>query len=325
MPYQSHDYEFVPARFMYHVQTPLLPQQVRGLSWLAQSLNGMGRVRDYCLAVLGNAEICANFALIFQTELGYLMEKGDQNTLDTDNVLKGERGLWEAFRTVMAPKGGAAMFAPAGATVQQLDPKQPASTYKEFKDTHVQEFGASIDVPYGLASGTHEDYNYASGRLDGQMFELKTKVLQEGTWEEYVLDPFFQLWYQLGLPYLIKNYEGNIKDVITMEEIEDRRQHGLGLDEKNIDLYQWKWKSPTHVDPAKVAQADALNLANSIETRENIIERNGGDAEDYAEQIKREAEMFPPLPSTGQNGNDKDAGGSGKKTATKKSGGDDDD
>jgi lambda family phage portal protein len=318
MGYQPNEYEYVPAEQILHIQQPILPQQVRGLSWLAQSLKGMGQVRDYCNAVLKNAEICASLTAIFKTAIGYTVQENEIN----NDLLPGKREPWLSYETVSCPTGQI-VHAPPGSDVTQLKPEQPINTYTDYKDSHTGEFGTSMNIPAGLAKGSHENYNYASGRLDGQMFELKNKVLQEGTFEEYVLDPFFRLWYGLGLPYFMEHYEGDISDIITLEEIENRRQNGLGLDEKNIDLFQWKWRSPTHVDPLKVSQSDALNLANGVETRENIIERNGGDADDYAEQIKKEMKMFPPLPGTQQAG--AATTGANPNTRKPKDKGDDDD
>ena len=60
----------------------------------------------------------------------------------------------------------------------QVEPKQPTTTYAEFKKEILNEIARCLNMPFNIAAGNSSGYNYASGRLDHQTYFKSIRVDQ---------------------------------------------------------------------------------------------------------------------------------------------------
>jgi len=119
---------------------------------------------------------------------------------------------------------------PGGWKMGQVDPKQPATTYPEFKKEILNEIARCLNMPYNIAAGNSSGYNYSSGRLDHQTYYKAIRV-DQAYLETRVLDRILLAWLMeyglvFGLPY-----------------VASRPSH------------TWFWDGMEHVDPSKEAKA----------------------------------------------------------------------
>jgi len=124
-----------------------------------------------------------------------------------------------------------------------MSPKQPASTYAEFKREILNEIARCLCMPFNVAAGNSSGYNYASGRLDHQSYFKSIKVEQH-TIGQTVLDPILRCWLS---QYAVKPGGGPTPSC-----------HADGC---RLPPHQWFWDGMEHVDPAKEANALAIRLA----------------------------------------------------------------
>jgi capsid protein len=122
---------------------------------------------------------------------------------------------------------------PAGWKMEQISPEHPSATFEMFRRGILSEIARCMSMPLNVAIANSENHNYASGRLDHQVFQRSLKV--ERNWLEVnYLRRVFWKWYDeaLVLP-------GYLPDGIT----------NMGLKPT------WYWDGMPHVDPQKEADA----------------------------------------------------------------------
>ena len=85
------------------------------------------------------------------------------------------------------------MTMPGGWKMSQVEPKQPATTYAEFKKEILNEIARCLNMPFNIAAGNSSGYNYASGRLDHQTYFKSIRVDQSFT-ASRVLDRVLVAW-----------------------------------------------------------------------------------------------------------------------------------
>ncbi|MCL1999912.1 MAG: hypothetical protein FWG74_00620, partial [Planctomycetes bacterium] len=146
------------------------------------------------------------------------------------------------------------------------DPKQPASTYAEFKREILNEIARCLNMPFNVAAGNSSGYNYASGRLDHQTYFKAIRVDQDET-AARVLDPLFAAFAR-ELAY--------VADVIPPAWVIT----GDAL-ARNLP-HRWFWDGMEHVDPLKEANAAMIRLASGCSSIPEEQSRRGVDYETSA-------------------------------------------
>jgi len=68
---------------------------------------------------------------------------------------------------------------PGGWKMSQVEPMQPTTTYAEFKKEILNEIARCLNMPYNVAANNSSGYNYASGRLDHQVYYKSIRVDQD--------------------------------------------------------------------------------------------------------------------------------------------------
>ena len=249
----SNDYLVIKAENMIHVFRQDRPEQHRGIPEITSALPLSAHLRRFTLAVVSAAEAAADFA----------------GVLYTDAPANGEADAVEAMDSIQLERN-MLLTMPGGWKMAQVDPKQPVTTYGEFKREILNEISRCLNMPFNIAAGNSSGYNYASGRLDHQTYYKALKVDRSHI-ETAVLDRILEAW-------------------LTEWRLVRKRQ---------VDCcdcaHVWFWDGQEHVDPQKEANAQAVRLQSRTTTLAAEYARQGKDWETELRQIAREKELMDEL------------------------------
>ena len=247
------DWLKVRAEDMIHVFRQDRPEQHRGIPEITSALPLFAHLRRFTLAVVSAAEAAADFAGILYTDAP---ANGEADAVDPMDSIQLERNML--------------LTMPGGWKMAQVDPKQPATTYAEFKHEVLNEIARCLSIPYNIAAGNSSGYNYASGRLDHQTYYKSLKVDQRYI-EEFVLDRVLERWLR-----------------------EWSLVRGRTLPEGGLP-HVWFWDGREHVDPAKEANAQATRLKSNTTSLANEYAKQGKDWETELRQIAKERRLMERL------------------------------
>jgi lambda family phage portal protein len=232
------------------------PGQLRGIPETTPSLSLFAQLRRYTLATVAAAETVANFAMVAQSNLAP----------DTDDAAPDPFEELELQRNMLT-------VLPQGWQLGQVDPKQPITGYKEFKNEIINEAARPFDMPFNIAACNSSGYNYSSGRLDHQTYWVSVGIEQSDC-ESVVVNPFFRAWLvEAALAGIVP------ADVLTNEEM----------------IVEWNWDGQTSIDAQKDAGADALDLENGTESLSCLIAKRGHDWRKVMRQRAKELKYASEL------------------------------
>ena len=247
------DFKVVKAEDMIHVFRQDRPEQHRGVPEITSALPLFAHLRRFTLAVVSAAEAAADFA----------------GVLYTDAPANGEADAVEAMDTIQLERN-MLLTMPGGWKMSQVDPKQPVTTYGEFKHEVLNEIARCLNIPYNIAACNSSGYNYASGRLDHQTYYKSLKV-DQAFMEETVLDRILERWLR---EWALVNREK--------------------VDECDCN-HVWFWDGHEHVDPSKEATAQEKRLANNTTTLAAEYAKQGKDWETELRQRAKEKNLMDEL------------------------------
>lgn len=243
----------VNAENMIHYFRQDRPEQHRGIPEITSALPLFAHLRRFTLAVVTAAEAAADFA----------------GVLYTDAPANGEADAVEAMDSIQLERN-MLLTMPGGWKMAQVDPKQPVTTYGEFKHEILNEISRCLNIPYNIAAGNSSGYNYASGRLDHQTYYKSLKVDRSHI-EEVILDRILEAWLT----------EWRLVRKKSIEECDCR--------------HVWFWDGQEHVDPQKEANAQAVRLQSRTTTLATEYARQGKDWESELQQIAKEQDLMKKL------------------------------
>lgn len=243
----------VPAEYMLHIFRPDRPELHRGVPELSAALPLFAQLRRYNLAVLSSAEAAADFAAILYTDAPPDGEAANVPPMDS---LELERNMM--------------LTVPAGWKMAQLDAKQPTANHGEFVKIILSEIARCAVSTYGTVSGDFSGHNYASGRLDNQLYH-KSILVDRSFWETDVLNHVFDLWYE---EYALA--EGDPA-------------------ERRTPRHTWFWDGFVHVDPTKEAKAQQIRLENNTTTLAAECAKDGRDYMSVLRQRAKEIKLMREL------------------------------
>lgn len=251
----------VPAGSMVHIFRRDRPGLHRGIPELTPALDLFAQLRRYSKAVLSAAEAAADFAAVLYTDTPPDGESEDIESLD---AIPLERNMM--------------LTVPAGWKLGQLDPKQPSSTHSEAVKCYLSEIARCVSCTYGTVAGDFSGFNYASGRLDSQVYH-KSILVDRSCWEGEVLNRVFEAWFR---EWLLLRGEA-------------------GAD----DSHTWFWDGFPHVDPVKEATAQSQRLASGTTTLAAECAREGRDymavLRQRGKELKVMRELGIPVTANGNN------------------------
>jgi len=262
----------VPASSMLHIFRADRPGQHRGTPEIAPAIELFAQLRRFTLAVLSAAEAAADFAGILYTDAP---PSGEADPVEPMDRIELERNML--------------LTMPGGWKMGQVEPQQPATTYAEFKKEILNEIARCLNIPYNIAACNSGGYNYASGRMDHQVYYKSIRVDQSFI-ANRILDPLFNAWLREYLIVTGFSYS-NLSRASPV--------YAMGLSQEMSGptraTRQWFWDGMEHVDPAKEANAQKTRLANHTTTLANEYARQGKDWETELRQRGREKKLMDEL------------------------------
>jgi lambda family phage portal protein len=251
------DYDRVPADAVIHLFRADRPGQARGIPEIMPALPLFAQLRRYTLAVTDAAETAARIAAFLKTT---------SNAIDPAEV--------EAWAAIEMERN-ALLTLPDGWDISQIKAEHPSTTYAEFKKEILNEIARCLNMPFNIAAGNSASYNYASGRLDHQMYFRSIRVDQDHI-ECVALDRVLAAW--LDEAILVEGYLPQ-----ALRTLDARFPH------------QWFWDGPEHVDPEKEANAQTTRLSAYTTTLADEYARRGQDWETQLRQRAKELELMREL------------------------------
>lgn len=255
---------WVPSRQVVHLYREDRPGQRRGVPWITPSLPLFSIMRRYTLAVTHNAEWVAELNAVMKSN-GSMSR---QEAAEVDMLLEIP---WARNMLLTLPDGW---------EVQQLKAEQPTTTFSEFYKTILNEACRCLEIPFNVAAANSSDYNYASGRLDHQLF-YKSIEIERSELEDVCVENLFEDW---------------LREYLSQKS---------GISAASIDVsrypHLWGWDDLPHVDPQKAAAADKIYWdMGLLSDQEHLLARNK-DPDEHYEQLREmyatRREIGMPLPA----------------------------
>jgi capsid protein len=205
---------------MIHWFRPIRPGQHRGVPEVAPALKLFAQLRRYTEAVVAAAETAADFAGFLRT---------NSPAAEVDEV--------EAFAEMPIEKRTMVTL-PDGWTFEQLKAEQPTTQFPAFVRQLLGELGRCLQLPFNVAALDSSSYNYASGRMDHQVYATTQRVMRDDL-ERRMLDRLLAAWVN----------EATLAGLLPE-----------GVPPFSEWDWSWQWDGKEHVDPAKEANAAETRL-----------------------------------------------------------------
>jgi lambda family phage portal protein len=257
-------FDRMPAKSVLHYFRPDRPGQCRGIPELLPALPLFAMLREYSLATLDAAKAAAYFSGVLYTDAP---ANGEADSVEPMDSIELERNML--------------LTMPGGWKMGQVHAEQPASTYGEFKREILNEIARCLNMPFNVAAGNSSGYNYASGRLDHQVY-FKAIRVEQSHLGSIILDRIFAAW---------------VAEAVLIEGLLPQTMRLSSADWS----HQWFWDGNEHVDPAKEATAQATRLQSNTTTLAEEYAKRGRDWESELRQRAKEIalmnELGLPLPA----------------------------
>jgi len=250
---QFGEYVTYPAEQVLHYFNPVRPGQLRGIPPGISTLELYAQLRRATGALLRAFEIASMVAGVMETNNPITDDAGVVQTLDIGESLPLQQGMLMAL--------------PAGYKMGQFKSDQPVTSYKMFKEEILCEIGRCRNVPFNVVACRSDGYNYASGRLDFQIYYRSLRI-EQFLMGLKIMDRIFKQWAH------------------EASEVDPRF---WGINIASIPRL-WFWDGTEHVDPLKEAEAQVVKLNNNLTTLQIEWSKsaNGNDWERMVEQRAKE-------------------------------------
>lgn len=273
--YDKSSFQLFSADDVFHAFREDLPGQTRGVSWFASILPYLQQLREYTAAVVESAKVSAKVFATVKTQHGYAYDDG----LLVPNEYANNPGA-PYDNSVLAPyetTNGKFIRLPPGEEMQAFAPAQPTTSADAFVASSAAQIGYALGLPRNKATGSSHEYNFASGRLDNQPFEMLIETLRREQMETTLCDRIFRRF-----------YETLEADVVA--------RFGDAPYPDDAD-WEWIWPSPPLVDPEAKARADSIRVKSGQATLAEVWRETHpfDDFEDAREIIKRDRADFPEI------------------------------
>lgn len=262
------EYDRVPADRMIHWFRQDRPGQHRGIPEIASTLSLWSQVRRFSEAVLAACETAADFAAVLESTLP------PDETDETPDATNLEGETWD---TIELEKRMATVL-PHGYKLGQVRAEQPTTGYAEYMRGKVNEGARPVSMPYNVAACDSSSYNYASGRLDHQTYDLAIGVDRDEAAAE-IVEPLFAAW--LAEAVLLPEY--------LPPSVVAKARLGIPLE---VRCY---WRGRRHVDPMKEAMAARVLSEAGLLTKADYHAASGDDWEAQEHQRYREIALAREL------------------------------
>ncbi len=242
-------FDRVPAANVIHWFTADRPEQRRGLPDIMPALPLFAQLRRFTLATLTAAETAADLSIVMKTT----------------SPAGGEAAEVDPWVTMEIDRN-TAMFAPEGWEPTQLKAEHPGETFEPFRKAIINEIARCVNMPYNIAAANSAGYNYASGRLDHEMY-FKAIAVERSELTAVALNRIFVAW---------------LTEAIRVAD------YGIfGLIERIFWPHGWLWAGREEIDP-RWARVHIDLVKNGLETEADYHALRGADWSDKIDQRERE-------------------------------------
>lgn len=274
---------------IFHIFEQMRPEQARGISMAATSLNEMKMTKHFRKAQLQQATLAASYAMALEAELpqdataalgaGYAAD-GNATT----------QWMLDYLGAVQEYSGGAKNLHVDGAQIPMLPPGAKLSVQKpgttgpndaEYEISLLRYSAAALNLPLEEFIHDYRQTNYSSVRAAmGRMWmsmQVRKRMVAERT-----ANFIYRLW---------------LEEVINRGGLQTLKRRNVpsfyeGLNGEAYSAAEWIGAGRGTIDPLKETQADLLALKGGIETKEQVIaRRSGADYRRIARQIARERKL----------------------------------
>lgn len=248
-----------PADVVAHVYRQIRPGQRRGIPDITPALPLFGNLRRFSMATLGAAETAADFAAVLYSDMS--AQDQELNPLAPDMV--------DPFTTYDIERNQA-MTLPYGWKMSQFKAEHPNAQHWEFIRACINEAARCLEMPVSVALLNSERLNYASGRLDHQVFFKSIVIERQRICNQLVYPTIarFLSFARLTIP---------------------------GLSMLSEIPYDVVWDGFQHVDPAKEATAAQTRLTSGMLSYSRYYAQEGLDWEEEFAQIAKEKTLMEEL------------------------------
>ena len=267
--YNSARYQVISAQNIHFAFKENLPETTRGWSWFAPVLESMGRLRDYEDGVIEAAKSASNTFATIETQNGFI----DGNSALTI----GEQTDYYPW-TCHTPQRNKIIQLPPETTLKAFQPAQPTTNVPEFVSQQVARLGRGMGLTRNRATGSSHEYNFSSGKLDSQPFEMLIECLQRDLLELDIMDKLFSDFFEGIRPGLIMKYGEAVPDLAAAD-------------------WTWRWPKPPLVDEEAQARADAIRVKSYQATIREMWEDRHPDSrwEEVKAEIDADRKAFPEI------------------------------
>lgn len=235
--------EQVPAKYVAHWFTLRRPGQHRAVPEFRSTLNTGASSRRWREATVSAAETAADVALALTTNMTANGEVDTADPYSTSQLTK---------RTIMAM--------PAGYDAKQITAEHPNAQYSEFNKAQINEQARPKSMPFNVAACDSSGSNYASGRLDYQVWFASLDVEREDG-NQLVLDVVFPLWWERAVEAFGWSAPPQVPDHV------------------------WDWPKHPVADVQAESDSNDKNLKNGTATLSQIYSEAGEDFDDHVARM----------------------------------------
>lgn len=246
------DSDLVGFRDMVHLFREDRPGQKRGIPETTPALPLFSMLRRFVLAVLACSETAADYSAIMYTD-SPSMDPDDIPNLDPNDAMPIDRRMFQIM--------------PNGWKMAQLKAEQPTTTFAEFRAAIINEAARCFLMPFNIATGNSSGYNFASGRLDYNIWENAVHIRQYSR-QRTVMKQALLWWFDEAST--IPGYMP------------------FGVTRYDILNHDWLWPAVTSpIDQAKDANAKDTNLTTGMTHRGRELAKEGIDIDQHDEEAAR--------------------------------------
>ena len=266
--YDSSRYSFLPSEQVFALFRRDLPGQTRGVSWFAPVLPYLQQLREYTQATVEAAKAGAKVFATVETQAGYALDCVDEHYLEPGSY------RYQAYDSFETPNGKL-VHLPVGTTLKGFTPTQPTTAADAYTANLLSQIGYAMGLPRNKATGSSHEYNFASGRLDNQPFEMLIDELQRDVFERSLVDKLFVSFYRLIFADVLTRFD----DAPTPSDVD----------------WEWIWPKPPLVDAEAQARTNAIRVKAGQATLAEVWREAHPfeDWDDAREQILRDRKDFP--------------------------------
>lgn len=252
----------VAATDLLHIFDPEQASQVRGYSWLAPCMVSLNHIAKYRESELIAARTAAEKRFYFKQEdnVGF---QGDDEPDDAGNV-------------TFESNPGAFEILPKGWDVKTVDWNSPNQGLAEFQKVILRSVAASLGVSYNSLASDLESVNYSSARFGSLEDQNSYRSLQNFFINAFVR-PVFSEWLKIQL---LTNTSGLNIPFNKFNKF------------NNVRYIAKTWQS---IDRTKDSRADAEELANSLTSWSDVIQKSGRDPEQVFLSIAKDKRRMQEL------------------------------